>query len=120
MKVVLRNRELDGLLPGAAVERLQAFRHEVERALPGRIENVVLFGSRARGEARRDSDYDVAVFVRDLTNRQATNRMLSDIAYPHLLAGMHIVPLSVSADFLDHDSVGDLAASIRRDGIVVR
>ncbi|PPE80569.1 hypothetical protein C3941_07655 [Kaistia algarum] len=117
---MLPNKNLAGVLPRAAVERLQAFRREAERALPGRINDVVLFGSRARGDARRDSDYDVAVFVRNLTNRQATNRMLSDIAYPHLLAGIHIVPLSVSDDFLDRDSVGDLAAAIRRDGIIVR
>jgi predicted nucleotidyltransferase len=30
-----------------------------------RIERVVLFGSRARGDAHEDSDYDVAVFLRD-------------------------------------------------------
>jgi predicted nucleotidyltransferase len=29
------------------------------------IERVVLFGSRARGDARPDSDYDVAVFLND-------------------------------------------------------
>jgi predicted nucleotidyltransferase len=30
-----------------------------------RLERVVLFGSRARGDAREDSDYDVAVFIKD-------------------------------------------------------
>jgi len=29
------------------------------------LERVVLFGSRARGDARPDSDYDVAVFLKD-------------------------------------------------------
>jgi predicted nucleotidyltransferase len=29
-----------------------------------RIERVVLFGSRARGDAQENSDYDVAVFLR--------------------------------------------------------
>jgi predicted nucleotidyltransferase len=29
------------------------------------IERVVLFGSRARGDARPDSDYDIAVFLND-------------------------------------------------------
>ncbi len=29
---------------------------------------MVLFGSRARGDARADSDYDVAVFLEDLDN----------------------------------------------------
>lgn len=35
------------------------------------IERIVLFGSRARGEARPDSDYDVAVFLRSLPDRWA-------------------------------------------------
>ncbi|AUB81303.1 nucleotidyltransferase domain-containing protein [Candidatus Thiodictyon syntrophicum] len=36
-----------------------------------RIERLVLFGSRARGDARNDSDYDVAVFLSDLHDRWA-------------------------------------------------
>lgn len=36
-----------------------------------RIERLVLFGSRARGDARGDSDYDVAVFLNDLHDRWA-------------------------------------------------
>jgi len=35
------------------------------RALYGdRVERIVLYGSRARGDAREDSDWDVAVFLR--------------------------------------------------------
>jgi uncharacterized protein len=34
-----------------------------------RIERLVLFGSRARGDAHTDSDYDIAVFLEDLTDR---------------------------------------------------
>ena len=33
-----------------------------------RLERAVLFGSRARNEARTDSDYDIAVFLRDMTD----------------------------------------------------
>jgi predicted nucleotidyltransferase len=37
------------------------------RALYGdRVERIVLYGSRARGDAREDSDWDVALFIRDL------------------------------------------------------
>ncbi len=44
-----------------------------------RIERVVLFGSRARGEAGEDSDYDVAVFLRDLTDRWQELDRLADL-----------------------------------------
>jgi len=39
------------------------FKRRAEAALPGRVARVVLFGSRARGDQRADSDWDVAVFL---------------------------------------------------------
>jgi uncharacterized protein len=36
-----------------------------------RVERVVLYGSRARGDAGADSDYDIAVFLKDLSDRWA-------------------------------------------------
>ena len=44
---------------------LVRFRKAVAEAYGQRLERVVLFGSRARGEARPESDYDIAVFLRD-------------------------------------------------------
>ena len=46
---------------------LRRFRLALNEVYGERIERVVLFGSRARGDARPDSDYDVAVFLKDLT-----------------------------------------------------
>jgi uncharacterized protein len=45
---------------------LSRFRAALDEVYGERIERVVLFGSRARGDARPDSDYDVAVFLKDL------------------------------------------------------
>jgi uncharacterized protein len=44
-----------------------------------RIERVVLFGSRARGDANEESDYDVAVFLNDLTDRWRELDLLADL-----------------------------------------
>ena len=43
---------------------LKRFRAALDEMYGERAERVVLFGSRARGDAHRDSDYDVAVFLR--------------------------------------------------------
>src|ERR1700683_4346919 len=44
---------------------LARFRTALEAHYGDRLERAVLFGSRARGDARPDSDYDVAVFLHD-------------------------------------------------------
>jgi predicted nucleotidyltransferase len=44
---------------------LTRFRAALDVVYGDRIERVVLFGSRARGEAQPGSDYDVAVFLRN-------------------------------------------------------
>jgi predicted nucleotidyltransferase len=45
-----------------------------------RLERAVLFGSRAHGDARPDSDYDIAVFLRELGDRFAEMDRLADLS----------------------------------------
>lgn len=44
---------------------LNRFRAVLDQLYGERVERVVLFGSRARSDARADSDYDIAVFIKD-------------------------------------------------------
>jgi predicted nucleotidyltransferase len=53
---------------------LKRFRAALAEIYGDRIERVVLFGSRARGDASDDSDYDVAVFLNDLKEGDLTSR----------------------------------------------
>lgn len=59
---------------------LERFRAAVSELYADRLERVVLFGSRARGDAQPDSDYDVAVFLRDMPDRFAEMNRLADVA----------------------------------------
>ena len=59
---------------------LTRFRAAVDRVYGNRVERVVLFGSRARGDARPDSDCDVAVFLKDLADRWDEVDRIADIA----------------------------------------
>ena len=44
-----------------------------------RIDRVILFGSRARGDAHADSDFDVAVFLKDRPDRWKELHRLADL-----------------------------------------
>ncbi len=92
----------------------------MERALPN-VEKLILFGSRARGQAHEESDYDVAVLVRNMSDRRQVRRVLSDLAHDHILDGFFIRPLPLPPEYLA--PVGtrptELAEEIIRDGIEV-
>jgi predicted nucleotidyltransferase len=58
---------------------LTRFRAALDEIYGARLERVVLFGSRARGQARLDSDYDVAVFLKSLPDRWTELDRLADL-----------------------------------------
>ena len=60
----------------AADPLLRRFRNALHEIYGERIERIVLYGSRARGEAHAESDYDVAVFLKDMSDRRAEERRL--------------------------------------------
>ena len=109
------------ILSPTAQARLRAFRREVEKALPGQVVEMLLFGSRARGDAGEDSDYDVAVFLEGVLDRSSVRAVLSDAAYPHVLEGWFIRAIGLPAGYLrrtdGHRS--ELADEIARDGIPI-
>jgi predicted nucleotidyltransferase len=59
---------------------LERFRTSLRELYGDRLERAVLFGSRLRGDARPDSDYDVAVFLRDMGDRFAEMDRLADLS----------------------------------------
>jgi predicted nucleotidyltransferase len=48
---------------------LQRYKAALEALYGDKIERVVLFGSRARGDAHAGSDYDIAVFLKAMPDR---------------------------------------------------
>jgi uncharacterized protein len=95
---------------------LNRFRAALDEAYDRRIEHVVLFGSRARGDARPDSDYDVAVFLRDLDNfGQEAGRIVeieTDILYD-TGAIINAMPFKASS----YREPTGLMGELRREGL---
>ena len=58
---------------------LKRFKSALDEIYGDRIDRVVLFGSRARGDARPDSDYDVAVFLKSLPDQRKERIRLADL-----------------------------------------
>ena len=81
-----------------------------------RLERLVLYGSRARGEAQPDSDYDIAVFLRDLIDRGLEMDRLADLSTVILYDSgllIHAMPFRAGS----YAERTPLMAEIRADGI---
>jgi uncharacterized protein len=95
---------------------LRRFRSALDEIYGDKIGRVVLFGSRARGDAHDDSDYDVAVFFKLAPDRSKERRRLADLRVRFLDdtgAFFNTKPLPIGA-YLDQTP---LMHEIRRDGL---
>ena len=95
---------------------LTHFRYALGEVYGARLERVVLYGSRARGDARPDSDYDVAVFLRDMPDRARELNRLADLATDVLYdegAVVHAMPYRAGA----YNERTPLMHEIRVDGV---
>jgi len=113
-------RLTDRITPDAAA-KLLAYKQAVEAALPGMIEALILFGSRARGDAHDDSDYDVAIILRDGLRRNGDiDRVLAQIWFDQLTGDeLDIQTIELGADEF-RPAETELTTRIAMDGIPIR
>lgn len=106
------------MVPAVAADPvLKRFRAALGEMYGDRIERVVLFGSRARGDAHPDSDYDVAVFLKDLEDRWAEMNRLADLGTEILYdTGEFIHAMAYRAGSYNDERM-PLMHEIRIDGI---
>lgn len=97
---------------------LMRFRQALDAMYGNRLDRVVLFGSRARGDARPDSDYDVAVFLRDMPDRFKELYRLADLSTDIIHAtGEFVHAMAYRAGAYDERT--PLMREIRREGIAL-
>lgn len=102
-------------MPPPDLTLIHEFRRRAEMALPGRVVRVLLYGSRARGDARPDSDWDVAVFLAGPPT-PSDRSALSDVGFDLMMeSGQHIQPVAVDAAKSIDDS--SFLKNVHEDGI---
>ncbi len=95
---------------------LKRFRAALEAAYGPRLERAVLYGSRARGDAGPDSDYDIAVFLRDMPDRAVELNRLADLGTDILYDTgelVHAMPYPAGA----YNDRTPLMHEVRLDGV---
>ena len=96
---------------------LRQFRAALAALYGDRLDRAVLFGSRARGEAGPDSDYDVAVFLRDMPDRWEDMKRLADLSTDLLHRTGEVIHAMPYRAGTYADARMPLMHEIRREGI---
>jgi uncharacterized protein len=124
-----RNHRLASMSENATSVALgRRIKAALEQHYGDRLTGVFLFGSRARGEHRPDSDLDVAVILKQVERSLSDiDEELLDLTYPlELEQGVHIQAWALPMESLADESFERaaslqgrtrLAAIVRRDGI---
>jgi len=86
-----------------------------------KLHQVILFGSRARGDAEPDSDMDVLVVLDEPRTREV-REIVSDCAWEAGFdAGVVVVPIVVSRDHWEngHERASLLAKAVKEEGVPI-
>lgn len=95
---------------------LVAVRERLRAIYGGRIKRMVLYGSRARGDHKSNSDYDIAVFLRNYNGSWDEISRMADVGYDLMMERkkdvsvkpFRLVDWRIDTLFMRH---------LRRDGI---
>lgn len=86
---------------------LRKLKHLLQQHFPDAIRDVILFGSRAKGTARADSDYDVVIVLNNNDYDWKFRDEVTDVVYDMELADDILVDKHlISVDELEHSLRG--------------
>ena len=97
---------------------LPAVKQRLHEALGDKVRQIILFGSRSRGDAEEDSDYDILLLVGKRT--RVLEDQVDDIAYEMLDRYGVVVTIFVFAvETFERETNEPLFCNIRREGVVL-
>lgn len=98
--------------------RIELFARTIRERLGDQLVRVVLFGSRARGDAQDDSDYDCLIVVREMTSE--AKDLVDDAAGEALLQTGAVVSAFPITERVFHSMpFSPFLMSVRNEGVEI-
>lgn len=98
---------------------VREFKTELEQLYGDNLVSVILYGSQARGDAKRDSDIDVLVVLNEMNSPFLEIDKMVDIIHEHLLKDnelIQVIPTSISKFNNDWNP---LYINVKKEGLML-
>ena len=121
-QALIMKKQSELKLDNDTLNATSAFINRIRSKYP--FNNAILFGSRARGQFRSDSDADIAILLKGKIGQFLRTKLeMADIAYDVLLeTGIRIQPLPIWEEEWQHPedySNPYLLENIEREGVIL-
>ena len=121
-QALIMKKQSELKLDNDTLNATNAFINRIRSKYP--FTNAILFGSRARGQFRSDSDADIAILLKGKIGQFLRTKLeMADIAYDVLLeTGIRIQPLPIWEEEWQHPenySNPYLLENIEREGVIL-
>ncbi len=100
-------------------QNLITVRRNLDELYGDRLDRVILFGSRARGDARAESDYDLAIFLTSMPDRWIEFDRLAALRVKYLEEGGPFFDMLPYLAASYKDTSLPIMHEIRQDGIEI-
>ena len=101
-------------------EALRRLVESMEEIYGDALEEIILYGSVARGTDTTESDVDVALLLYPGTNKDQFNRMIASVSYLELSCDrvLSVVPIDYTR-FTEWENTLPYYKNIRKDGVIL-
>jgi len=98
-------------------ELLPRVKHLLEKLYGDRLEDVILYGSFARGQADQDSDIDIAVVLKGPVHKPEEIDKIYDVIYELMLESGELISVFPVSEHEIKNRVWPLYHYIRKEGV---
>ena len=100
------------------ISAIEATRERLLNRFGKRLKHLILFGSKARGEATAGSDLDLLVVIENLENpREARRQIIHDTCSIDLEHNVLLSPKAVDADYFRDATAVPFYIRVKADGV---